>query len=384
MNTLRKQFLLDPEVIFLNHGSFGATPKPVFETYQDWQRKLEKQPVEFLDREFHGNIRTARIRLGATLGADPRNLAYIPNATFGVNIVARSLNLDPGDEILTSDHEYGACDNIFSFLSHKQGIKLVRQHIPLPLPSPEKILELFWEGVTDQTRLVFLSQITSSTAVRFPIESICNRANDAGILVLIDGAHAPGQIDLNLDKIGADFYTGNCHKWLLSPKGSAFLFVTPECQDLIEPLVVNWGWGENCPYESDSRFLALLEWWGTKDPAAYLSVPAAIQFQDDHNWEKVRENCQDMLSNTLSEIESLTGMPSIYGENKSNHIQLGTAELSLDCQPQRLQKWLYQEYKIEIPVIEWKDRWFLRPSVQGYNDQGDLDQLVKALKHFLR
>jgi isopenicillin-N epimerase len=161
------------------------------------------------------------------------------------------------------------------------------------------------------------------------------------------------------------------------------LHVTPECQDQIEPLVVSWGWGENCPYESDSRFLALLEWWGTKDPAAYLSVPAAIQFQDDHNWEKVRENCREMLSNTLSEIETLTGMPSIYGDNKSNYIQLGAAELPLDCQPKGLQKWLYQEYKIEIPVIEWKDRWFLRPSVQGYNEQGDLDQLVKALQVYL-
>ena len=383
MTILREQFLLDPDVIFLNHGSFGATPRPVFETYQNWQRKLEHQPVKFLDREFHGNLRSARVRLSAALGVDPGNLAYIPNATFGVNIVARSLNFDPGDEILTSDHEYGACDNVFSFLSQKKGIKLERQHIPLPLPSPGEILELFWEAVTEQTRLIFLSQITSSTAVRFPIESICNRARDAGILVLIDGAHAPGQIDLNLNNIGADFYTGNCHKWMLAPKGSAFLYVTPERQNLIEPLAVSWGWGENCPYKSDSRFLALLEWWGTKDPAAYLSVPAAIQFQEDHKWEEVRENCREILSNTLSEIDRLTRMPSIYGDNKSNYVQLGAAELPLDCQPKELQKWLYQEYKIEIPVIEWKDRWFLRPSVQAYNTEDDLKVLVEALEKFL-
>ena len=384
MNTFKAKFLLDPEVIFLNHGSFGATPGPVFEVYQDWQRKLENQPVEFLIRDFFGHLRSARERLGGFLGADPLNLAFIPNATFGVNITGKSLPFSPGDEILTSNHEYGACDNVFSFLGQKYGIKIIRKNIPLPLPTSEEILELFWEGVTEQTKLIFLSQITSSTAIRLPIEKICKRAKDAGILVLIDGAHAPGQIDLNLEEMGVNFYTGNCHKWLLAPKGSAFLYVSPENQDLIEPLVVGWGWGENCPYESDSRFLALLEWWGTKDPAAYLSVPAAIQFQQDHQWENIREECRMLLSNTLSKIETLTGLPSIYGDNKKNFVQMAEAELPGDKHPQALQEWLYQEYKIEIPVIEWENRWFIRLSVQAYNTKNELDILFKALEKYLK
>ena len=384
MNNLNSQFLLDPEVIFLNHGSFGATPKPVFDTYQGWQRQLETQPVKFLVRDFQENSKSARHQLAAFLGADPHNLVFIPNATFGVNIIARSLNFQKGDEVLTSNHEYGACDNVWSFLNQKTGLKVVRQEIPLPLPSPGEIVDRIWQGVTDRTRLIFLSQITSPTAVRLPVEEICRKARDAGILTLIDGAHAPGQLDLNLEEIRADFYSGNCHKWLLAPKGSAFLHVLPERQELIEPLVVSWGWGENCSYESDSRILALLEWWGTKDPAAYLSVPAAIQFQEDHKWDDIRGLCRTLLSETLARIEMLTGMPSIYGHNKGNFIQLGAAELPPGCQPEKLQSWLYDQHRIEIPIINWENRWLIRPSVQGYNTWEELDKLVAALQSYLK
>ncbi len=384
MNNLHSQFLLDPEVIFLNHGSFGATPKPVFDTYQGWQRQLETQPVKFLIRDIQEIFRSARHQLAAFLGADLHNLVFIPNATFGVNIIARSLNFQAGDEVLTSNHDYGACDNIWSFLNRKTGIKVVRQEITLPLLSPEEIVDRIWQGVTNHTRLIFLSQITSPTAVRLPVEEICRKARDSGILILIDGAHAPGQLDLNLEEIGADFYIGNCHKWLLAPKGSAFLYVLPERQKLIEPLVVGWGWGENCPYESDSRFLALLEWCGTKDPAAYLSVPAAIKFQEDHMWDDVRELCRSLLSKTLARIEALTGMPSIYGHNPGNYIQLGTAELPPGCRPEKMQSWLYNQHRIEIPVIEWENRWLIRPSIQGYNTQNDLDILLEALQSYLQ
>ena len=384
MKGIRNQFLLDPDVIFLNHGSFGATPKPVFDAYQEWQVKLENQPVEFLDREFRNNLRAARSRLARYLNADPGNLVFIPNATFGVNIIASSLDFQPGDEVLTSNHEYGACDNIWSYWSQKKGIKVIRQPIPLPLATPDQIVETFWNGVTKQTKILFLSHITSSTAVRFPVEEICKRAQEAGLLILIDGAHAPGQIDLNLDELGADFYTGNCHKWLLAPKGAAFLYVKPERQDLIEPLVVSWGWGENCPYESDSQFQAYLEWWGTIDPAPYLAVPAAIQFQEDHDWDEIRIQCREMLEKCLTTIGLFTKMPSIYGEDQANYIQLGAAELPENSQADKLQAWLYENYRIEIPVIKWEGRWFIRPSVQGYNTEGDLKLLVSALQEYMK
>ncbi len=384
MNNLKSQFLLDPEVIFLNHGSFGATPKPVFDVYQGWQRKLESQPVKFLDREIQSHFRSARQHLAAFLGADQNNLVFVPNATFGVNIIARSLAFQEGDEVLTSNHEYGACENAWSFIGQKASVNVVRQKIPLPMPSPEEIVELFWEGVTDHTRLIFLSQITSPTAIRMPVEKICQKARKSGILTLIDGAHAPGQLDLDLEKIGADFYTGNCHKWLMAPKGSAFLHVLPLHQDLIDPLVVSWGWGENCPYENDSQFLAALEWTGTIDPAAYLSVPAAIEFQDKNHWKDVREKCRVLLIETLSKIEEMTGMPSIYRDNPENPIQLGATELPPGYPCAQLQSWLYEEYKIEIPVIDWEDRWFIRPSVQGYNTQEELELLVEAVGEYLK
>jgi isopenicillin-N epimerase len=250
------------------------------------------------------------------------------------------------------------------------------------LPSKDELVEMFWSGVTEKTRLIFLSQITSPTAVRLPIEEICQRARDAGIPILVDGAHAPGQIELDLDSLGADFYAGNCHKWLMAPKGAGFLHIRPEHQDLIQPLVVSWGWGENCPYESDSRLQAILEWWGTKDPAAYFSVPAAIQFQEDHSWNQVREKSRDLLRGVIKDINQLAGMPSIYGVQEGNFTQLAAAELPLDWKPKNLQKWLYQRHRIEIPVIQWENRWLIRTSVQGYNTQGDLDLLINALKEY--
>lgn len=382
MSSIKKLFLLDPEVVFLNHGSFGATPRQVLENYQDWQLRLEKQPVLYLGREIQEHFRTARQKLAAYLKADPNDLVFVPNATFGVNVIARSLDFQPGDELLTSNHEYGACDNIWDFLSQERGLRVIRQEISLPLPSKEEIIESIWKGVSGKTRLIFLSQITSPTAIRLPVEEICQRARKSGILTLVDGAHAPGQLDLDLDRLGADFYTGNCHKWLMAPKGSGFLHIQPGHQDLVEPLVVSWGWGENCPFESDSRLQAILEWWGTKDPAAYFSTPAAISFQREHHWDLIRRDCQGLLAGALERIERLTGLPSIYSDNEGDFIQIGAAEWPADWKPEGLQSWLYDTHTIEVPVIQWEKRWLVRPSVQGYNTQEDLDLLVEALSEY--
>jgi len=383
MNKLKSLFFLDPEVTFLNHGSFGATPRPVLENYQDWQRRLEKQPVLFLVRENQEHFRAARNELASYLKTDPDNLVFVPNATFGVNVIARSLDFQPGDELLTSNHEYGACENIWAYLSQKKGLKVIQQNIPLPLPSKEEMIEIIWEGVSEKTRLIFLSQITSPTAIRLPVEEICLRARDAGLLIMVDGAHVPGQLDIDLDHLGADFYIGNCHKWLMAPKGSGFLHIQPEHQDLVDPLVVSWGWGENCPYENDSRLQAILEWWGTMDPAAYFSTPTAIAFQQEHHWDQVQIKCRKLLEGALQKIENLTGLPSIYGKNEGSFIQIGSAEWPAEWKPASLQNWLYDTHKIEIPVIHWGDRWLIRPSVQGYNDQKDLELLTRALGEYI-
>ncbi len=380
---MRELFDLIPEVIFLNHGSFGACPRPVFEDYQQWQRRLERQPVEFLGREFKGLMRHSRQALAVYLGADADDLVYVPNATHGANIVARSLSLQPGDEVLASDHEYGACDRTWQFVCQQRGARYIRQPVSLPVSSPEEILEQFWLGVSERTRLIYISHISSPTAIHFPVEAICARARRHGILTLVDGAHAPGQIPLRLNELGADFYTGNCHKWLLAPKGAGFLYARREVQDLIQPLVVSWGYQAAADFTTGSRFIDLLEWTGTHDPAAALAVPAALEFMQTHDWPAVRERCRLLLADTLVQLSELTGLPQICPPDKGFYVQMAAAELPKLRDLLGLKTALYERYRIEVPLIEWNGRHFVRISVQAYNTPQDLRALVEALRRLL-
>lgn len=384
MHTLRSLFQLDPNVVFLNHGSFGATPTPVFATYQEWQRRLERQPVQFIVNELPGHLEQARQALGDYLNAGKDDLVYVPNATFGVNVVARALRLGPGDEVLATDHEYGACDNVWHFLSRKRGFRYVRQPIAVPVSSAAAMVERLWQGVTSRTRVIFLSHITSSTALHLPVEAICARARDAGILTLIDGAHAPGQIPLDLQAVGADFYTGNAHKWLCAPKGSAFLYTRPEKQSLIEPLVVGWGWGEERTFTFGSDYLDYLQWLGTNDVAAYLAVPAAIRFQAEYGWPAVRRRCHALVRQALRRICALVELPSIYPGDAGFYYQMAVAPLPPVEDVAAFKARLYQEYQVEIPCIQWNQHHFIRVSVQGYNGQEDIDALLAALRKILR
>lgn len=376
---MKSHFLLNPDVIFLNHGSFGATPRPVFAEYQEWQRRLERQPVQFILTELWDHLAAARRQLGNYVGAHADDLVFIPNSTFGLNVVAHSLQLGPGDEVLTTNHEYGACDNVWRFLSQKQGFRYVQQPLSLPVVSPETIVEQFWQGVTPRTKIIFISHITSSTALCFPVAEICRRARQAGVLTIIDGAHAPGQIPLDLQAIDPDFYFGNTHKWLCSPKGSAFLYVRPDKQSLIEPLVIGWGWGKDRTLSFGSDFLDYTQWLGTNDLSAYLSVPAAIKFQEEHNWTAVRQQCHDLLTQAMRRICNLTGLPSIYPDNAGFYQQMATIPLPQLVDTAAFKDHLYEAYKIEVPVLAWNDRHFIRVSVQGYNTQNDLDALFDAL-----
>jgi len=378
MSSLKQSFLLDPNVVFLNHGSYGATPKPVFEAYQNWQYRLERQPVLFLGREFNQLIHEARLALGQYLNADADDLAYIPNATHGVNIIAHSLQLQPGDEILTSDHEYGACDYTWEYVSNKTETKYIHQPIPLPVRSEEDIVEQFWKGVTPRTKVIYLSHITSSTALRLPVGEICRRARQAGILTIIDAAHSPGQIPADLQALGADFLFGNCHKWMLAPKGAAFLYVRRDVQNLVEPLVVSWGYQPTPEFTSGSRYLDLLQWTGTRDPAAALAVPSAIQFMREQNWENVRLKCHGLLRQAIERICDLTGMAPLYPLDSDLYSQMAIVPLPA-CNAVALKSRLYDEYRIEVPVTQWLDRQFLRISIQGYNDPADVEALLQAL-----
>lgn len=382
MPSLKEYFLLNPDVIFLNHGSFGATPKPVFEAYQNWQLRLERQPVLFLGRELDGLLKESRRALGKYLDADANDLVYIPNATHGVNIIAHSLDLRPGDEILSTDHEYGACDYTWDFVCKKTGAKYIRQSIPLPVHSEDEIIEQIWAGVTPWTKAIYLSHITSPTALRLPVEQICQRAREAGILTIVDAAHSPGQIPVNLQALGADIVFGNCHKWLLNVKGSAFLYVRRESQHLIEPLIVSWGYNPTPETTTGSRFIDLLQWTGTRDPAAALTVPTAIRFMQEHNWDEVSRECHGLLRWAIERICDLTHMPPLYPLDLNFYSQMGIAPLPL-TNIAVLKSRLYDEYKIEVPLIQWRDRQFIRISVQGYNTQEDMDALVNALQALL-
>ncbi len=378
---IQSQFQLDPSVVFLNHGSFGACPIPVFKTYQRWQRRLENQPVLFLGREYPDLELQARSDLARYLHTRPDNLAFIPNATFGVNAAARSLNLQPGDEVLTTNHEYGACDNAWNHLGLKTGAVVVRQHIDMPVDSGEdSLVEQLWSGVTHRTKVIYLSHITSPTALTFPVNKICRKARQAGILTVIDGAHAPGQIPLDLDAIGADFYFGNLHKWMLAPKGAAFLYVRPELHDRIEPLVVSWGYSATPETSHGSKLQDYYQWTGTMDPSAYLTVPAAIQFQEQYHWDTVRQDCHGLLRPAILRISELFEMQPPYPLDSQFYHQMGVAPLPASADIIALKARLYDEFRVEVPLTEWNGRKFVRISVQGYNTQDDLEQLYQGLK----
>ncbi len=381
IQNLRSDFLIDPEVTFLNHGSFGATPKPVFESYQRWQRELEKQPVEFLGRRATDLLAHAREILANYLGTVRDNLVFVTNATVGLNTVAHSLKLSMGDEVLTSDHEYGAIDRTWRFLSQKNGFKYINHAITLPVTTPDEFVNSFWQAVTPHTRVIFLSQITSPTAMIFPVQEICKRARLEGILTVIDGAHVPGQINLSLDELGADFYSGNLHKWLCAPKGSGFLFARPELQHLIEPLVISWGWESENP--GPSRFVDYLEWTGTRDISAFLAVPDAIRYQEQHHWDQIKSFCHTLASETRQRISAITGLEPFYPDSEIWYAQMGSSPLPTDVDIVSLKVRLYDEYHIEIPVIKWNGQNLIRYSFQAYNSQEDVYALERALMNLL-
>lgn len=380
---MRDLFLLDPDVIFLNHGSFGACPVDVFQVYQDWQRELERQPVEFIARRSGGLLLTARQALAAYLGTHADNLVFITNTTEGVNTIARSLQLNAGDEILGTTHEYGACEYAWRFACEPQGARYVPASIPLPL-EPAAFVEHFWAQVTPRTRVIFMSHITSVSALILPIAEIIQRARAAGILTVIDGAHAPSQLALNLEALGADFYTGNLHKWLCAPKGAAFLYARAEHHAMLHALTVSWGYtleyGHTpapTEYTGDGTLVRRMQYQGTRDLAAFLSVPAAIDFQANHHWDAVRERCHAMCRETSARVAGLTGLAPV--STPDSYGQMVAMPVPHTVNAAALKTRLYDDYRIEIPITEIGGQMFVRVSYQAYNTRAEADALVDAL-----
>ena len=349
---MKDSFLLDPRVVYLNHGSFGACPRPVFEAYQGWQRELERQPVEFLalERRFPALLDDARRTLAGYLGAAPENLAFVPNATSGLNAVARSLPLGPGDEVLLGDAEYGGMERLWEFVRRRTGATVERCAFRDLDPGP-------------RTRVVFCSHIEWSTGRVNDLAPLVARTRATGALLVVDGAHAPGQIDLDLDALGADVYAGNCHKWLCAPKGSGFLYARPDAQPLIDPAIVSWDWLD------DAAFPELHRWQGTRDPSAYLAVPAAISFQAEHDWPAIRKRCHELLASVELPFAPLA----------DEYVQMRGFRVE-HRDPPELKRRLYEEHRIEVPVVETPAGWVMRVSVQAYNDETDLAALSRAVE----
>jgi isopenicillin-N epimerase len=374
---MKDLFLLNPAITFLNFGSFGACPKPIFETYQAFQRELESEPVEFIVDKAPRYLKNARKSLGNYLNCSADDLVCVTNPSYGVNIIAKNLNLQKGDEILTTDLEYGACDKTWEYYCKKTGAKYLRNKVSLPLTSKEEFVNEFAKGITSKTKLIFMSHITSSTALIFPVEEICKLARERGILCFVDGAHGPGHIEIDLEKMNPDFYVGACHKWMMAPKGSSFLYAKKEHQSWLDPLVVSWGYEAAIP--SHSQFLDYHEMQGTRDLSAFCTIPKAIEFMAENNWKEVSANCRKMVQENALEICSILNTEHLSPINDQFIGQMFSSEIQTN-NPVELHDLLFQKYKIQIPIMPQDDKVYIRYSINAFNTQEDLVHLFRALK----
>jgi isopenicillin-N epimerase len=381
--SIRKLFLLDPGVVFLNHGSFGARPREVLEAQEALRHEIEIEPVEFLGRRSAALVEGALETLGAFLGARPRNLAFVPNATTGVNVAARSLPLAPGDEVLASDQEYGACAHAFERICAARGAVYRPVAVPVPYAGDTDFLARLEASITPRTRALFLSHITSPTALRFPVQAACRMARERGILTVIDGAHAPGQLPLDLETLGADFYAGNCHKWMCGPLGSAFLHVREERHAAIEPPVTSWGLfaeatgtAAHDAYAGTSTLARRLLWQGTRDVTAFLAVPAAIRFLARCDGPQSAARSAALAASTARRAADLLGTSPAVQEGSG--VRMSLIPLP-PCDGEAVQAALLSSHRIEAPITEHGGRQFLRLSFHAYNGEDDARAVLDAL-----
>ncbi|MCR9174252.1 MAG: aminotransferase class V-fold PLP-dependent enzyme [bacterium] len=377
MANLKDYFLLNPEYRHLNHGSFGACPKPIFEDYQRWQLALERDPVDFFVNKGNEQLQRSKEALAKYINCDADNLVYTTNPTYAINIIAKGLDLKEGDEVLATDQEYGALDRTWKYYCDKAGAKYVQQKIQLPVTSKEQMIEDFFAGYTEHTKAIFISQITSMTALIFPVKEICERAKSLGLLTIVDGAHVPGHIPLDLPELQADIYTGACHKWMMTPKGSSFLYAKPEVQNDFDPVIISWGYDADVP--GKSKFLDYHQLQGTRDYSAFLTIPAAIQFMEEHDWWDVSARSKEMLRKNYPVLCDLFDAEPLCPISEEFLGQIASVPLPID-DPRPLKKELFEKYKIEIPVFKLRDQVYLRLSTQAYVSQEDIDVLIYALK----
>lgn len=379
---------LPDAVTYLNHGSFGPSPKPVREAFADWTDRLEQNPMGFFLHECEEALEDSLQKLAGFIGTSRGNLVFVDNATFAMNIAAASVELEPGDEILLNDHEYGAVRRIWRHRCQQTGARLVVAELPATLNSDEEIVERLFESVSNKTRVIVVSHVTSPTALVFPVEEICRRARERGIVTCVDGPHALATVDVSLRKLDCDFYCASCHKWLCAPFGSGFLFVNPRRQGKVKPALVSWGGsiaGRQPSWKDESL------WLGTRNPAAFLATATAVDFFQPEMIAKFREHSRSLLDEAAKQISSLTGLPVIEageGSRCPSMISLQLPKTGADseqsptepAQRDPLQDQLRDGYGIEIPVVHWQGHRLVRVSAHLYNTAAEYERLVEALR----
>jgi isopenicillin-N epimerase len=372
---MRERFALEADMAFLNHGSYGAAPKVVLAVQADLRHRLESQPVRFMSRELPQRLAESCAKLAEFVGAAPADLAFVENATAGCNAVLRSLKLKPGDEVLITDHIYPAVRNILRHVAAETGALLVEAHLPFPLKGPQDVLDAVTARITDCTKLVVLDLITSPTATILPVAEIACAAKAVGARVLVDAAHAPGHIDFDTTALGADWVTGNAHKWLFAPKGAAFLWATPDAQEGLHPTVISHGYGKG--------FQAEFAWTGTRDPSAWLAVPAAIDFYRGIGDRAVRGHNHDLARRAADLLMERLGTGA--ASPVSMRGAMATIELPTTLPGEvevgrALNARIWEKHRIEVPIFAFAGKLWVRISAQVYNELSEYEQLAEALR----
>jgi len=394
-NPLRAHWRLDPEVAFLNHGSFGACPQAVLDVQSELRDRMEREPADFFIRQLPALLAEAREALGLFLGADADDLVYVPNVTVAINAVLQSGEFAPGDELLVTNHAYNACRNVLDAVAERWGCKVVEVEIPFPLTGDEVVLESILSAVGDRTRLAMIDHVTSPTGLVCPIDEWVDALHARGVTVLVDGAHAPGMLELDLRSIDADFYAGNCHKWMCAPKGAGFLHVSSELRERTRPSIISHA--ANAPVSELERFRLAFEWTGTRDTTPWLSVPAAISVMGGMlpgGWGEVMARNRKLALEGREIVAAALGVALPCADEMIGSLAtlevpacerfpppvLGSA-LALDP----LQEALFAEYKVEVPVLgsTAAPGRLLRISAQLYNDRSDYQRLADALTALL-
>jgi len=374
---MHPDFLLNPDVTHLNHGSFGACPRPVFEEYQRLQLELERDSVQFMAVRGPVMLAKAREALGAYIGCHADDVVYVTNPSYAMNIIIKSFPLAEGDEILTTDLEYGAMDRTWNYYCRKAGARYVRMPVQLPVTDSQTIVDDLFRGLSPRTKAVFISHLTSITALRLPVEAICARAKELGLITIVDSAHAPGHVPLDLLTLGADICTGACHKWMLTPKGSSFLYVRRDMQPMFDPLVISWGYESTMP--SHSQFIDWHQMQGTRDISAFLATPRAIEYLEANDWPTISRKCREMVrANAHAFADAAGGM---LLSPLTDEFMGQMCSIRISCpDAMALQRHLYTAHRIEIPVMPHGEHTYIRYSINAYNTQTHLDTLFSALR----